>query len=77
MVETVRYTVTVQPVRIGWVSKVPKKTLMTWPDKFWIGWTPEPTFWRPTKNWAINRAERKRRCLIASDARENSKVTVK
>ncbi len=75
-----RYTVSVRPARFGYVSAVAKKTQHVLPDDpktgipetYELGWGPEPSYWIPTKNWAIDRAERKRRTLMAQDKRRSS-----
>lgn len=67
-----KYTVKIQPARVGFISSVGKKTLLYIPgdtEEFWMGWSPEPTYWRPTEAWAIRRAARKQRRLIAQDHR--------
>lgn len=67
-----RYTVKVRPSRLGFTSSVSKETKVTTPldlNDRWIGWSPEPTYWRLTESWAIRRAARKRRRLMAKDRR--------
>ncbi len=65
------YTVNVRPGKIGHVSSVAKRTRIGDGD-FWVGWDPEPTFWRPTESWAIRRAAAKKRRMEASDARHKA-----
>lgn len=69
-----RYGVKVRPCRVGHLASVSKETLLTAPDlePWWMGWSPEPSYWRPTEAWAIRRARRKRLRLEQADARCNA-----
>ena len=73
-----RYAVKVRPCRIGHLATVSKETLLTAPglDPWWMGWSPEPFYWRPTEAWAVRRATRKRRRLEQGYARRSAERTI-
>lgn len=69
-----RYSVKVRPCQVGHLASVSKETLLdaSGMDPWWMGWSPEPSFWRPTEAWAIRRAQQKRLRLERADARRNA-----
>ncbi len=72
------YDIKVWPARLGFHATVGMQTWMegweateTMPaiDGWWLGWTPEPHYWRPTRAWALRRGVRKKNKMLKKDAR--------
>lgn len=72
MTDDTRYEVVVRPARWGHLADVDKVTTCgSWGDgEPWeMRWEPRPTYWRPTRAWALSRAQRKQRRLTAHEQR--------
>lgn len=70
-----RYEVKVRPARVGYLSAVDKiVTEGRWSDgePIEMRWTPVPTYWRPTRAWALAVARRKQQRLTAHEQRTNA-----
>lgn len=67
-----RYEVEARPARFGHLAAVDRITTTGYSvsgHPYELHWTPRPTYWRPTRAWAIAVARRKQRRLTAHEQR--------